>query len=90
VMNRVKRPSGYDYHTPGSESGKSKRKRRGEDGAWLTLSEAAERLGIDKDQARQWSKSGRFLARRRGLGWQVDRDGLEHMIEDLQKGSTRE
>jgi succinoglycan biosynthesis transport protein ExoP len=83
VVNRIKpRGTYYDY-VPGSERKKSNRKKGDGDEAWLTLSEAAEHLGISKAQAQRWAKSGRLPAHRRGLWWRVDRDGLECMIEDV-------
>jgi succinoglycan biosynthesis transport protein ExoP len=83
VVNRIKpRGTYYDY-VPGSERKKSNRKKGDGDEAWLTLSEAAEHLGISKAQAQRWAKSGRLPAHRRGLWWRVDRDGLEGMIEDV-------
>jgi len=56
------------------------------DGVWLTLGEAAERLGISKSRARQWAKSGRLPATRKVIWWQVDGDGLQDMIEGIVEG----
>ena len=85
VINRIKpRGSYYDY-VSGIEGKKSSRKRGDGEGAWLTLSEVAEQLGIGKPQAQRWAKSGRLPAQRKGLWWRVDRDGLERMIEDMRE-----
>jgi len=48
----------------------------------MTLGEAAQRLGVGKDVARRWCKNGRLPAVRRGLWWQVDREGIERVIGD--------
>jgi len=81
VVNRIKsRRSYYDYR-PALESRHRKRESGGSEEAWLTPGEAAERLGISKDQARRWCKSGRLPAVRHGLGWRVDLSGLERMLE---------
>ncbi|MDY7080685.1 MAG: polysaccharide biosynthesis tyrosine autokinase [Chloroflexota bacterium] len=78
TVNRAKLDGSYYYAHPG----------RGEHGEadgdeeWLTLGEAAARLGISKDQARRWCKSGRLPAVRKGLRWQVDPDGLKRMLAD--------
>ena len=86
AVNRCKSHGDYgDYYPRMSairERSQSKRGRKRTDGAWLTLSEAGERLGISKDRARRWCKSGRLPAVRKGLWWRVDREGLERMIED--------
>jgi len=83
VVNRVKfRRSYYDYR-PAPESRHPKRRSRGSERAWLTPGEAAERLGVSEDQARRWCKSGRLSAVRHGLAWQVDRDALERMLNNM-------
>jgi len=83
VVNRVKpRRSDYD-HRPAPESRRSKRKGQRSEVDWLTLSEAAERLGVSADQARRWCKSGRLSAVRHGFEWWVDRDGLERMLNTM-------
>jgi len=83
AVNRAKSHGGYDDYRPGSA--KSKRERKRGDRAWLTLSEAGERLGIGKDRAHRWCKDGRLPAARKGLWWRVDREGLERMIEAMRE-----
>jgi succinoglycan biosynthesis transport protein ExoP len=87
VVNRIKLRRGYYDYSPGPESRESKRKRRSKDsdGDWLTLGEAAEHLGISKEQALRWCKSERLPAVRKGLWWRVDRDEFEHMLEETRK-----
>lgn len=80
TVNRAKMNGSYYYHTP--DRGGEEPKRRKGDEAWLTLGEAAARLGISKDQARRWCKSGRLPAVRKGLWWRVDAAKLKRMLED--------
>lgn len=83
AINRIKpRGTYYDY-VPDPERKRSNRKKGDSDGAWLTLGQAAEHLGISKDQAQRWARSGRLPAHRKGLWWRVDRQGLECVIEGV-------
>lgn len=89
AVNRTKSHSSYYYYSPGPESKKKKRKKRGDgNSTWLTLSEASERLGISKEQARRWCKSGRLPAVRKGLWWRVAPDELTRMLEDTWEMKT--
>lgn len=82
VVNRAKLNGSYAYYSSDLEA-EPRRKSEREDGAWLTLGEAAARLGIGKDQVRRWCKSGRLPATKKWLlWWRVDPDGLERMLED--------
>jgi len=85
VVNRAKLNASTYLYSPdrGTEEPKRRRRRKDDDGTWLTLNEAAERLGISRDLARRWRKSGRLPAVRRGLWWRVDPDELERLIEDV-------
>jgi capsular exopolysaccharide synthesis family protein len=50
---------------------------------WLTLDEAATRLGISRRQARRWCREGRLPASKRAIfWWQVKPEGLDRAIED--------
>jgi excisionase family DNA binding protein len=89
VMNRVKPRPGSYYYGPALKGAGTLfwphvLGRRGKvgDGAWLTLGEAAEWLGVSKEMARQWCKSGRLPAVRRMLGWQVERSELERLVQE--------
>jgi len=84
VVNRVRhRGSYYEHRLAPEKRALALWKRKTEDRAWFTLSEAQGRLGISKAQARRWVKSGRLPATRKGLEWRVERDCLERMIEDM-------
>jgi succinoglycan biosynthesis transport protein ExoP len=85
VVNRIKPYGIYAYYNTGLKGRKPKRKKKSGDETWLTLSEAAERLGISKDQARRWCKSGRLPAARKGLQWQVDPGELKRTLGDMQE-----
>jgi succinoglycan biosynthesis transport protein ExoP len=85
VVNRIKPRGIYAYYNSGLKSRKPKRKNKSGDETWLTLSETAERLGISKDQARRWCKSGRLPAARKGLWWRVDAGELQRTIGDIQE-----
>jgi len=89
TVNRAKLNSSTYYYNAYQAGKEPKRKKGKSDNAPLTLGEAAARLGINKDQVRQWCKSGRLPAVRKGLRWQVDRDELEHMIEETWKIKTK-
>jgi capsular exopolysaccharide synthesis family protein len=81
AVNRVRlRANQYYYRLDRRGRGPRQGKRQG-DAAWLTVGEAAERLGVSQAIAQRWCRSGRLPAARRGLGWRVERDGLERMIE---------
>jgi capsular exopolysaccharide synthesis family protein len=82
TVNRAKLDGHYDYvYSSGREDGGSKRKKRRGDGAWLTLSEAADRLGISKAMARRWCKSGRLPASKSWLRWRIKDEDLQTVIE---------
>jgi len=85
------RPEGADGRHP-KEPGRFGRIRLpmyGKEGdqAWLTLGEAARRLGISRARARQWCKSGRLTAARKGLRWRIAPDEIQRVFEDaLERG----
>jgi len=90
TVNRVKLSgSCYTYGSNREDGEPGRKSRRKGDEAWLTLSEAAGRLGISKDQARRWCKSGRLLAVRKGLWWRVDPDELKRMLEGTWEIKTK-
>jgi capsular exopolysaccharide synthesis family protein len=84
-------PEGADGKHP-KEPGRSGRIRpplygKGGDQTWLTLGEAARRLGISRARARQWCKSGRLTAARKGLRWRIAPDEIQRIFEDaLERG----
>jgi succinoglycan biosynthesis transport protein ExoP len=82
TVNRAKLNGSTYQYSFNRESKKSKQRKDKSDETRLTLGEAAARLGISKDQARQWCESGRLPAVKKGLWWRVDRDGFERIIED--------
>lgn len=86
TVNRAGVNGSYYYYSPrpGGKISRGKTKENGE-GVWLTLGEAAQRLGIGGDQARRWRQSGRLQAVRRGLRWWVDPSEIERVLEDMQK-----
>ncbi len=77
AVNRVRLNGSYRYY--GGVAGETS-KERGD--GWLTLDEAAQRLGISKEQAQRWRKSGRLPAVRKGLRWQIDPADVARMLED--------
>lgn len=88
VVNRIK-PRGGDYSYAVGRERRPKRERRDGNGSWLTLGEAAERLGIGKDQARRWCRSGRLPAVRRWLQWRVAPDELQRMLDEAWEIKTK-
>jgi len=81
AVNRVKPGGRHNCYGRTRESEKLDGQRAGVAERWLTLGEAADRLGVGEDVVRRWCKSGRLPAIKKGLRWQVDRDGLERMVE---------
>jgi succinoglycan biosynthesis transport protein ExoP len=90
TVNRAKLDDNRYHYKSDQGSEEPKWRRRKSDGAWLTLGEAAARLGISRDQARRWCKNGRLPAVRKGLWWRVDRDGFERMLEDTRGIKTNQ
>lgn len=82
ALNRVKVDRSYGYWSSDREE-KLRLKRRSSDGGLLTLSEAARRLGISKDQARRWCEDNRLSAIRRGLWWRIDEKEIKRVLEDV-------
>jgi succinoglycan biosynthesis transport protein ExoP len=88
TVNHAKLDSRYYRSSPGRRGKKPKWRKRKGDKPWLGLAGAAERLGISRRRVRRWCRSGRLPAARKVLGWQVERDGLERMIEDMLGGKV--
>ncbi len=83
AVNRARLNGSHYYYSSDRMDEEPQREGGNDDGALLTLSEAARRLGISKDQARRWCKSGRLPATRKWLlWWRVDPDELKRMLED--------
>jgi succinoglycan biosynthesis transport protein ExoP len=81
TVNRAKLDGSYLYYGPDRKD--KGLKKVDSDDAFLTLGEAAARLGISKDQARRWCKSGRLPAVRKWLlWWRIDPDEIKRMLED--------
>jgi succinoglycan biosynthesis transport protein ExoP len=81
TVNRAKLDGSYLYYGPDRKD--KGLKKVDSDDAFLTLGEAAARLGISKDQARRWCKSGRLPAVRKWLlWWRIDPDEIKGMVED--------
>ena len=88
TVNRANLDGRYYPPSPGRRSRKPKGRKRKGDKPWLGLAGAAERLGISRRQVRRWCRSGRLPAARKVLWWQVERDRLECMIEDMLRGEV--
>ena len=88
AVNRAKLDGSHYYYTSDQGHAELGRKGGGSDEEWLTLKDAAECLGISKDRARRWCKIGRVPAVKKGLRWQVNRDGLERVIEHGWEGEV--
>ena len=80
VVNRARMESDYYGHVPGEDE--ETKQEKDEVGALVTLDEASARLGISKDRARQWCKSGRLPAVKKGLRWWIDPAEIKRMLED--------
>ncbi len=87
TINRTKLNGSY-YGYPLDQESEQRDQEKGDD-TWLTLNEAAKRLGISKDQIRRWRKSGRLPAVRKGLRWRVDPTEIKRMLEDTWEIKTK-
>jgi len=81
AINRVKPRRNYYYYAPDRGDAEPERRKGRGDEDWLTLSEAAARLGIGKDQARRWCKIGRLTARRSFLRLQVSNADVTQLMQ---------
>lgn len=87
AVNRVRSKGGYYGYMPDRKRKMSSWSQivlgRGAGDGWMALDEAAARLGVSRNQARKWCKSGRLPATKRLLWWRVDAEGLERTIEEM-------
>ncbi|MCP4536075.1 MAG: polysaccharide biosynthesis tyrosine autokinase [Chloroflexi bacterium] len=90
TMNRTRLNGSYYGYTPDQEGKELDREEEGGVDAWLTLNEAAIRLGISKDQIRRWRKSGRLPVVRKKLRWRVDPTEIKRMLEDTWEIKTKD
>jgi succinoglycan biosynthesis transport protein ExoP len=90
TVNRAKLNGSYYYHSSDRASERPKRRRGNDDAEWLTLGEAAERLGISRAIARRWCKTGRLATRRSGLRLRVSRDDVERLMHIQMDSGTAE
>lgn len=82
VFNRVQ-PSSYGYAYGYGYYGRSeKRTCHRKPRSFLTLAEAADRLGISKETARRWCQTGKLPARRIGLWWRIRPEDVERLIAE--------
>jgi non-specific protein-tyrosine kinase len=88
AVNRTKLRDGYYGYSPG-KGREPAQEREEDDDTLLTLGEAAARLGISKDQARRWCKSGRLPAVKKRLRWWVDPAEVKRMLEDTWEIKTK-
>ena len=91
AVNHVNTDGYYQYYTSAREAPRSRWRfwERNRDSGPLTLRQAASRLGIGREQARRWCKSGRLPATRRCLlWWRVEREGLAQLIDQTVGGTS--
>lgn len=48
---------------------------------WLTTTEAAEIMGIDRDTVANYCRLGKLECRKRGRDWQVSREAAERFVK---------
>jgi succinoglycan biosynthesis transport protein ExoP len=91
VVNRVKRDSSYYYSSPrhSRRRGRAKWIKQDGTGKRMTVGEVSQWLGISKSMTREWCKSGRLPAIKKGLWWRVDRNKFKHMLEDTWEIKTK-
>ncbi len=88
TVNRTKVNGSYYGHRAAEEEEKPEREESAD--TLLTLDEAAARLGISKDQARRWCKSGRLTAVRKGLRWRINPAEIKRMVADTWEIRTQD
>lgn len=80
VFNRVK-ISHYSYSYHYAYYGKdTKRSHRRKERAFLTVTEAADRLGVSKEKVLHWCQTGKLPARRIGFWWRIRPEDVEQLI----------
>ncbi len=89
VFNRVRSSSygylyGYGYY---GKNGKPRHRRKKR--PYLTLSEAADRLGVSRETVRHWCRTGKLPAKRWGPGWRIQPDDVERLIAEAMGKRTR-
>jgi len=92
VFNRVRSSSygylyyGYGYGLHGRD-GKSPRRRKKR--PYMTVAEAADRLGVSKETVHHWCRTGRLPAKRFGPWWRIQPDDVERLIAEAMGGDRK-
>ncbi|MDW8068908.1 MAG: polysaccharide biosynthesis tyrosine autokinase [Anaerolineae bacterium] len=82
VFNRV-RSSSYGYlYAYGYSSRNGKPRHRRKKRPYLTVAEAADRLGVSKKTAYHWCRTGKLPAKRIGLWWRVRPEDVDRLIAE--------
>jgi len=93
AVNRVKSDGHYYYYNTSQDDSQRWWNRwllKQADPDTFTLGQAANLLGVSRAQARRWCKSGRLPATRKWLlGWQVEADQLERLLDDTLAMETK-
>jgi len=80
TVNRVSlRGSYYNYYYGGYKARAPRRRGKPSEDGWLSLGEAADRLGISRSKARKWCRTGRLPATRSKLWWRVRLEDVERL-----------
>lgn len=83
VFNRVRSASyGYPYGYYGSSGRNGRPRRRHRQRPYLTVAEAADRLGVSRETVRYWCRTGRLPATRFGLWWRIRPQDVERLIAE--------
>lgn len=82
VFNRVRSSSygylyGYSYY---GKNGKPRHRRKKR--PYLTLSDAADRLGVSRETVHHWCRTGKLPAKRWGPWWRIQPDDVERLIAE--------
>ncbi len=86
VFNRVRSSSygylyGYGYGSGlHGKDGKSPRRRKKR--PYMTVAEAADRLGVSRETVRHWCRTGKLPAKRFGPWWRIQPDDVERLIAE--------
>lgn len=99
AFNRVKLDGAYAYYGRYHDDGHGSvarlrnlitrwRHQEAGESPFVSLGEAAERLGISPGMARRWCKEGRLPAQKSRLRWLVKREDLENLVESLRGGGA--
>ena len=90
AVNRAKLDDSYYYYRPERERGKPRSDEEIDGEEWMSLGEAAGRLGISRAMARRWCRTGRLPAARAKLRTRVRSEDVERVRQGVPRAGSTE